>query len=264
MVECARLEIWYTSQGYRGFDSLPLRHVKPTYCGRFYNFSRETMLFCMTTEIAAQKIWDYMLMRQDLEKSDVIFVLGNRDTRVAEYAAKLYLDGWAPFVLCAGSGSIHNHKPGRERFIGTTEAELFASIAIEKGVPKEKIIIENASQNTGQNYEFAIKKLYDNGLSPQKIILVQKPYMERRTYATGKIWLPNVDLIVTSPPIPFEKYPLDGRSREQVINSMVGDLQRIKEYPKKGFQIEQTIPDDVWNAYEYLVAQGYTEKLITE
>ncbi len=28
MVECARLEIWYTSQGYLGFESLSLRHVK--------------------------------------------------------------------------------------------------------------------------------------------------------------------------------------------------------------------------------------------
>lgn len=27
MVEGARLEIWYTSQGYRGFEPLPLRHV---------------------------------------------------------------------------------------------------------------------------------------------------------------------------------------------------------------------------------------------
>ncbi len=218
----------------------------------------------MTVEAAAQKIWDYMLMHQTLQKADVIFVLGSRDTRVAEYAAQLYFDGWAPILVFAGSGSIHNHKPGREQFIGTTEAELFADIAINMGVPKEKIIIENESQNTGQNYEFAIKKLKDRGIDPKKVILVQKPYMERRTYAAGKVWLPNVELLVTSPPIAFEDYPIDERSKEQFINTMVGDLQRIKEYPKRGFQIEQDIPEDVWNAYEYLIAQGYTKRLIKD
>ncbi len=216
----------------------------------------------MTIESAAQKIWDYMLMHQKLEKSDVIFALGNSDTRVAEYAAQLYLDSWAPILLCAGSGTIHNHKSGREKFVDTTEADLFASIAIKMGVPEDKIIIENRSQNTGQNYEYSITKLKDYGIEPRRIIIVQKPYMERRAYAIGKVWLPNVELIVTSPNISFDKYPNDDKHKEHVINKLVGDLQRIKEYPKRGFQIEQEIPADVWDAYLYLVDSGYTESLI--
>ena len=216
----------------------------------------------MNKEIAAQKIWDYMLIKHDLEKSDVIFVLGSRDTRVAEYAAELYLEGWAPIILFSGSGSIHNHKKGREQFIGTTEAELFAQIAREKGVPEKAILIENKSQNTGENYEFSIEKLKECGIAPKKIILVQKPYMERRTLATGKKWLPDIDLIVTSPLIPLKVYPNGFISEKNFINTMVGDLQRIKEYPKKGYSIEQDIPDDVWEAFEYLVKEGYNERLI--
>jgi hypothetical protein len=45
---------------------------------------------------------------------------------------------------------------------------------------------------------------------------------------------------------------------------MVGDLQRIRLYPEKGFQIHQDIPDDVWDAYEELVKAGYTKYLIPE
>ena len=30
----------------------------------------------------------------------------------------------------------------------------------------------------------------------------------------------------------------------------------------QGFQIEQEIPEDVWEAFEYLVEQGYTNRLI--
>jgi len=43
---------------------------------------------------------------------------------------------------------------------------------------------------------------------------------------------------------------------------MAGDLQRIREYPKSGYQIEQEIPDEIWNAFEQLVAAGYNRHLI--
>ena len=43
---------------------------------------------------------------------------------------------------------------------------------------------------------------------------------------------------------------------------MVGDLQRIKVYPGKGFQIHQEIPEDVWDAYEQLVRLGFDQHLI--
>lgn len=43
---------------------------------------------------------------------------------------------------------------------------------------------------------------------------------------------------------------------------MVGDLQRIKEYPKLGYQIEQDIPAKVWKSYQKLVAIGYTKHLM--
>lgn len=179
----------------------------------------------MTKKEALEVIWDYMHLNHELQKADAIFVLGNRDTRVGEYAAQLWLDGWAPYLICAGSGDIHNNKPGREKFAGTTEAEVFAQIATEMGVPEESILVENKSQNTGQNYEFAIKLLKDKGINPQTLIAVQKPYMERRTYATGKVWLPDVDLIVTSPAISLEDYPNESNSiGEHWIHALVGDL----------------------------------------
>ncbi|HEU0085461.1 MAG TPA: YdcF family protein [Candidatus Paceibacterota bacterium] len=217
----------------------------------------------MDKDLALNLIWDYMHLHHQLKKADAILVLGNRDIRVGEYAAELQLDGWAPYLVCSGSGDIHNNKPGRELFAGTTEAEVFADIAEKMGVPKASILVENKSQNTGQNYEFAINLLKNRGVDTKTLIAVQKPYMERRTYATGKVWLPDVNLIVTSPPISLNDYPDESNSvDEHWIHGMVGDLQRIKEYPSKGFQIEQNIPDEVWRAYEFLIELGYTNRLI--
>jgi hypothetical protein len=89
--------------------------------------------------------------------------------------------------------------------------------------------------------------------------------MERRAYATFmKVW-PGKELVVTSAKVTFDeylaRYSSDALSVDDVISIMVGDLQRIRLYPAKGFQIAQDIPADVWNAYEELVAAGYDEHL---
>jgi uncharacterized SAM-binding protein YcdF (DUF218 family) len=129
-------------------------------------------------------------------------------------------------------------------------------------VPEKNILIENKSTNTGENILFTQKVLQEKKLNPQSFIVVQKPYMERRSYATFKKHWPDKKLVVTSPQISFEEYPTDEIPMEKVINIMVGDLQRIKIYPEKGFQIYQNIPTDVWDAYENLVAFGFNKHLM--
>ena len=214
--------------------------------------------------VFAKKIWDYMLMHQKLEKADIIFVLCSYDLRVATYAAKLFLDGYAPFIIFSGKEGIVSNtgQLTSELWGGRSEAEAFADVAIKADVPKEKILIEDQSTNTGENILFTRKLLEEKGLNVQKIILVQKPYMERRMYATFKKLWPEKDAIVTSPPISYEEYPYKLKPREAVINSIVGDFQRIKVYAEKGYSLPQDIPSDVWDAYEKLVADGYNKNLI--
>lgn len=206
---------------------------------------------------AAKRIWNYHLLHHTLEKSDCIFALGSHDLRVAEWAATLWLQGWAPVLLL--SGGLGNFTQGMWT---EKEADKFAAIARKMGVPEAAILIENQSTNTGENIQFSQKLLAEKGLDPQRFIVVQKPYMERRSYATFRKHLPNKELLVSSPPISFEDYPNDEIPLDRVIHIMVGDLQRIKEYPAKGFQIPQSIPDEIWADFELLVAAGYNKHLI--
>lgn len=208
-------------------------------------------------EELAKKIWDYHHMNHKLEKADCILVLGSHDLRIAGHGAKLFLEGWAPLLIFSGGLGRLTKDIWNE-----TEADKFARVAIQMGVPKEKILIENKSTNTGENILFVKDLLKEKNINPQKFIVVQKPYMERRAFATFKKLWPQKEIIVTSPPISFEEYPDELRSKEDVIGIIVGDLQRIKIYPDKGFQIYQEIPDDVWDAYEKLVKMGYTKHLI--
>jgi uncharacterized SAM-binding protein YcdF (DUF218 family) len=206
----------------------------------------------------AQRIWNYMLLGHELTPSDVILALGSNDLRVAEYAADLYLRGLAPRLLFSGNvGALTRGK------FGKPEAEKFAEIALAKGVPAEAMLLEPHSTNTGENVQFSRRLLAERGLDPQRLILVQKPYMERRTYATFMNFWPGKEIRVTSPPSTFAAYFTAELPKERVINIMVGYLQRIKIYPAKVFQIPQEIPAEVWEAYEQLIALGYDKHLAT-
>ena len=205
----------------------------------------------------AKLLWDYHHINHRIKKADCILVLGSHDVRVAERAAELFLDQFAPLLIFSGGlGRL------TEGLWPEPEADLFAKIAIAKGVPKEAILIENKSTNTGENILFTQQLLLEHELHPQSFIVVQKPYMERRSFATFKKHWPDKDVIVTSPQISFEDYATEEITLEQVINIMIGDLQRIKIYAEKGFQIYQEIPSQVWQAYEQLVRSGYDAHLI--
>ncbi len=210
----------------------------------------------------AKKIWDYHHVNHELEKADCILVLCSHDLRVAEWGAKLFLEQWAPLMVFSG-GIAHENDLLKTAW-NKPEAEVFAAIATKMGVPEDKILIENKSKNVGENILFTKRILTEHGMDPQKFILVQKPYMERRSYATFKKVWPEKEVVVTSLQILFEEYPNEEISKDDVINIMVGDLQRIKIYPDKGFQIAQEIPADVWDAYKQLVTAGYTKHLIME
>lgn len=207
----------------------------------------------------AKIIWDYHHVNQQLKKADAILTLGSNDVRVAERAAQLYLEGWAPLLIF--SGGVGRLTAG---MWDKSEAEAFADIALKCGVPQGKILIEPRSTNTGENVQFTKDMLKDEGIDPQTFILVQKPYMERRTLATFKKVWPEKEFVVTSPQISFESYPTELLPKNLIISIMVGDLQRIKEYPAKGFQVPQEIPTEVWAAFEKLVAAGYTQHLIKD
>jgi uncharacterized SAM-binding protein YcdF (DUF218 family) len=206
-------------------------------------------------------VWNYHHVNHELARADAILVLCSHDTIVATRGAELFLEGWAPLLIFAGGlGVITKH------LWTEPEADRFARIAIDMGVPEDRILRETRSTNTGENVVFTRRLLEQHRLDPQTFIVVQKPYMERRSYATFRNFWPEKDVIVTSPQISLDDY-LARSSHESltvhdVISIMVGDLQRIKLYPARGFQIPQEIPDDVWEAFDELVRAGYNTRLV--
>jgi len=211
----------------------------------------------------AKILWDYLYLGEEIKKCDCILGLGCYDLHIPEKCAQLYHDGYGDFIIF--TGGLGKCTSG---VFEKSEAEVFRDIAINLGVPENKILIENKSTNTGDNFRFTKALIKEKELSIHSYLIVQKPYMERRAYAAFKAILPTEECSVTSPNISFEEhfkeYEEQNGSTQELLNVMVGDLQRMKVYPKKGWQIEQVIPDYVWSAYEELVFMGYDKYVIKE
>lgn len=207
-----------------------------------------------------QVIWDYLGMHQQPVKADCIVGFGNFNTDIARRAAELYLQGYAPKVLFTGGLGRNT-----EGLLPESEAVRFARVAMECGVPKEDILLEDKSTNTRENIEFTREKLRALGLPHERILGVHQPFMERRITAAMGVYWPELHFTVTSPQVTIPEYlrraKEQGISENASISVIVGDFQRMDLYAKKGYQLPQHIPEEAWQAFRELVAMGFDTQL---
>ncbi len=214
----------------------------------------------MDTMANLQILWDYLSLRQRVERADVIVGFGCYDDNVARWAAELYHQGYAPKILF--TGGLGRNTAGLFR---RSEAENFAAVAMEMGVPEGDILLESKSTNTRENIEFTRALLEARQIPHGRILGVHKHYMERRIHAAMGVYWPEQTFSVTSFPQTLEE-ALDaaeqqGMHRRETISTIVGDFQRIDLYARKGYQLPQVIPEEAWTAYRSLVARGYDSQL---
>ncbi|MDE1225466.1 YdcF family protein [Vibrio aestuarianus] len=197
-----------------------------------------------------ETLWQYMQMGQQLSPADIILVFCSNDIRVAEYAASLYHQKLAPYLMFSGGQGRFT-----EGLFDKSEAETFAAIAKDAGVPSEHILLETHATNSGENVLLTHELLQQKSIQTQRIILVQKPFMERRAFATfEKQWPEHYQsLVVTSTGESFFDYLNEEFTLDVALTALLEDFSRIKTYPEQGFQTKQIIPDEVEQAYHALL-----------
>lgn len=205
----------------------------------------------------AELIWDYHQMGHELRPCDVAIGLGSHDLGVASHAAELYHAGMVPLVVFSGGNS-----PTTTKLFPRGEAVHYREHAMSLGVPDDAILVEPNAANTGQNVSFSRAVLAAHGHSARSVLVVSKPYMERRAFATcRKVW-PEVDVVCASEPLKFGDYVQSIGDEKLVIDMLVGDLQRVMEYPKQGFAAAQDVPAAIVAAYERLLSAGFDSRLL--
>lgn len=215
----------------------------------------------MDAQQAIRILWDYMQLKQVPQQADCIIGFGCYNEDVARRCAQLYLQGYAPVILFTGGLGRNTASMWTQ-----SEAARFSRIAMEEGVPASAIYREEQSTNSGENLIFSRQLLTRLGLPCEKIIGVQKPYMERRLFAAFPVYWPEAQVTVTSWQQSYQQYIAGlsrwGRTEEDTINMIVGDFQRISVYAKLGYQIPQEIPEEAMEAFDCLVKLGYTKQLV--
>jgi uncharacterized SAM-binding protein YcdF (DUF218 family) len=206
----------------------------------------------------AKILWNYHRLNQKINKSDIIWGLGCSYLEVAEKTSQLYLEGFAPLIIYTGGyGKITSGK------FKETEAQTFKNISEKMGVPVKNILIEDRSTNTLESIANVKPIFKDRFPNLKSIIVVTKPYMERRAFATFSKQFPGQVIYVTSPSIKFEQFTNKLVDKGLTINLMVGDLQRIIEYADISL-VPQIIPPSVNDAYHQLISLGYTQQLLNQ
>ncbi|MBB6119483.1 YdcF family protein [Nocardiopsis algeriensis] len=205
----------------------------------------------------AELIWDFHQTHHRIQPCDAAIALGCNDLGVADHASELYHAGLFPTLVLTGGNS-----PATAEVFPRGEAVHFRERALELGVPDSAILLEPRAANTGQNITFSRQVLAEAGIDPSAVLLVSMPYMERRAFATTRKLWPEVEAVCTSAPLHLDEYVKNIGDADLVIDMMVGDLQRVMEYPRRGFAIEQEVPPQVREAYTSLIAAGFDSRLI--
>lgn len=202
---------------------------------------------------AARTLFDYHRIDDPLVPSDAIIGLGSYDLRVAERCAEFFHAGIAPTIVLTGKAGHWT-----SGLFDGSEAEAFAKVCVAAGVPESAILIEPEATNIGENIRFSAALL---GAEVRRVVLVTKPQTQRRVRAAVDRQWPQVEALVTAPVTAFEDQPTENHSLDMLIHEMVGDLQRILDYPAKGFAVAQHVPDEVLDAWRFLVAEGFDRHL---
>ncbi|MDG9700925.1 YdcF family protein [Streptomyces sp. DH37] len=209
--------------------------------------------------VDAQQLWDFQQMGHEVRPCSVAIGLGSHDLGVADTTAELYHRGMAPLIVFTGATS-----PTTRDRMPRGEAEHYRERAVELGVPAEAILVEPHARNTGENIRFSRALLEEQRVPVSSVLLVSKPYEERRAYATAcKLW-PKVEWVSASARMSLTEYVDSIQDAHLVIDMLVGAQQRLMIYPRQGFMVEQHVPDDVAAAYQRLRNAGFTSRIVPD
>lgn len=132
---------------------------------------------------AAQNLYDYLRIAGTPQPADAIFVLGSADLSPAKRAFDLYQVGYAKKIFAISAGG----PLGGQKEWGMPECEKYKKELISLGVPEDDVIIPETQQqttNTLAETKEAIPFMQLHGIDPKKVILVARPFHQRRVNNT--------------------------------------------------------------------------------
>ena len=209
----------------------------------------------MTTALEhAGVLWSYLAATRRREPAEAVVVCCSYDLRVCDYACDLVKQGLAPRLVLSG-------KTGNwTRFLWTApEAHVFKERALANGIAPERILVEDRSTNFGENIAFVRALLPDL----RRVIFITKPNAILRVALTVPVQWPGIAAYVDAPAWKFPEDVSNIIGVFGVMHEMVGDVDRMQQYPARGFQVPHELPEPVLESWRALIAAGFGRHLLT-
>ncbi|WDV45022.1 YdcF family protein [Clostridiaceae bacterium M8S5] len=142
------------------------------------------------TDKQIQEITDIVFGEdKDVGNHDVIFVFGSTHPLCYETTLKAYNNGLGNDIVISGGNSKSRDKHKDWKYGSKSEADAISSRLIDKGVPIDKLYIEEKATNSKENVIFT-KEIYDF-TSVKSILIISKNYVAGRQMRTLKKYMPD-------------------------------------------------------------------------
>lgn len=167
------------------------------------------------------------------EKADIIFVPGNGYPHMAERAAQLYREGYAPYVLPSGrfsvtvgrfSGVLAKREVYQKDY--ATEWEFLRDVLIQNGVPESAVLKEDKATFTYENALFSRQVTDDAGILVKKALLCCKTYHARRALMYYQKVYPKAEILVC-PSCTDSIDRTNWKDSNEGIDAVTGEITRI-------------------------------------
>ena len=148
-------------------------------------------------------ITNFIFVSDEVEKADAIFLPGGSYPEQPEYAAELYRQGYAKWLIPSGGISVKRDKwPGvrskADIYSGNyqSDCEFLTDVLLKNGVPAPAIIGEDQSGHTRDNAFLSRKAVEERGIAIKTALIVCKAFHARRCLMLYQMAFPTVDIKV--------------------------------------------------------------------
>ena len=191
-----------------------------------------------TNERSLKDIGDFIFIKDDPVPSDIILVPGSQENVLAEYAASLWREGFAPRILVSGkyggnvscfAGELRPEyiEAHPEAADFTSEAQFLKSILLSCDIPESAVITEEESRNTFENAIFSGKILREKDC--RSMLLVCQAFHARRALMTFSYILPEITIRVC-PVVTKNTSRENWTESERSYRRVMGELRKCGDY----------------------------------
>lgn len=178
---------------------------------------------------------DHLTAQDAVRPVDAIFCFGSRDLAVPARAAALHTAGVSALIVVTGGPHT----------AGSCEADVFAEVLIELGVPSGHIVRERRSRNTGENVLMGLAALHEQVGLPRSLASVSWPLASRRCLATFARHEPTID-VVAAPAM--HRRPIAQQCTPRTVDRALAEWSRLDRYADDGLIARNEAPSQVHQA----------------